>query len=449
MSGTAYVRLIDRPADAVLFRRADLPITAADLLRHARSLADDLPSGRSVLNFCRDRYAFTVTFLAALLRGQVCLLTGERAPEPLSGLAADHAGCVVVTDDRRLALLPDLSAHRLTLSAEHAPLSGRSDACDGMPVIPADRLAAIVFTSGSTGVPVGHRKLWGALVQRSRAAAVQFGLGEAAPAEIVGTVPPQHMYGFETTVLLPLHAPAASWCGAAFFPEDMRAALRAVPAPRLLITTPLQLRALLRADADLPALAGFVSATAPLEAELAQSAEQRWGAPVLEIFGATEVGSIASRRTLDGDAWRLYPEVRLSDGEITAPHAPPTPLDDEVEMLGDGSFRLLGRRQDIVKLAGHRASIAGLNRILLSLNGVEDGTFLAPPDLDQRATARLLAMVVAPTLTTEAIAEALRARIDPIFLPRRIIRVAALPRNEFGKLRREWLDALLAHADAA
>jgi acyl-coenzyme A synthetase/AMP-(fatty) acid ligase len=255
------------------------------------------------------------------------------------------------------------------------------------------------------------------------------------------------MYGFETTVLLPLHAPAASWCGPAFFPEDIRAALAALPAPRLLVTTPLQLRTLLRAGPELPALEAIISATAPLDAALAGAAEARWRAPVLEIFGATEVGSIASRRTLEGEAWQLYPEVVLAEGEISAPHAPAVPLSDEVEPLEGGRFRLLGRRQDIVKLAGHRASLAGLTRILLSLDGVEDGAFLAPPDLEQRPNARLLAVVVAPGLSPSAIMEALRGRVEPIFLPRRIVKVAALPRNEFGKLRHEHLLALAGVAE--
>src|SRR5262249_14619321 len=129
-------------------------------------------------------------------------------------------------------------------------------------------------------------------------------------------------------------------------------------------------------------------------------------------------------------------------------HAPQVPLDDEVEALDGRRFRLLGRRQDIVKLAGRRASLAGLNRILLSLDGVEDGTFLVPHDLEQRPTARLLAVVVAPVLSTSSIMEALRGRVDPIFLPRRIVQVSALPRNEFGKLRHERLLELLARADA-
>ena len=43
-----------------------------------------------------------------------------------------------------------------------------------------------------------------------------------------------------------------------------------------------------------------------------------------------------------------------------------------------------------------------------------------------------------------ALLDALRASVDPVFLPRRLRRVDALPRNETGKLPRAALDALLA-----
>src|SRR6185312_8560376 len=74
LSGDRGTRLIDRPPGAVLFRDAGAAVTAADLLREAQALAARLPDGRHLLNLCRDRYAFAVTFLAALLREQVCLL---------------------------------------------------------------------------------------------------------------------------------------------------------------------------------------------------------------------------------------------------------------------------------------------------------------------------------------------------------------------------------------
>ena len=126
---------------------------------------------------------------------------------------------------------------------------------------------------------------------------------------MVGTVPPWHMYGFETTALLPLHAACASWCAPLFYPSDVRDALAAVPAPRVLVTTPLQLRALVQAGTALPPLACVISATAPLDPLLAAAAEARWGTEVLEIFGATEVGSIASRRTVRGPDWTMYDGV--------------------------------------------------------------------------------------------------------------------------------------------
>ena len=255
------------------------------------------------------------------------------------------------------------------------------------------------------------------------------------------------MYGFETTALLPLHAPAASWCGPAFYPGDIAAALAAVPAPRILVTTPLQLRALVGSGAALPQLHAVISATAPLDPALAGEAERRWNAPVMEIFGATEVGSIASRRTTAGDRWTAYPGVDIQAGAdgttVGAPWAGPTPLADDLEMEGAGRFRLLGRRADLVKLGGRRASLSGLNRILLELDGVADGAFVVPDDLGQRANARLLAVVVAPRRSAEGILADLRGRMDPLFLPRRVVRVDALPRNELGKLPRQALLAML------
>jgi acyl-coenzyme A synthetase/AMP-(fatty) acid ligase len=280
----------------------------------------------------------------------------------------------------------------------------------------------------------------------------------ARPASVVGMVPPQHMYGFETTVLLPLHAPASAWCGAAFYPEDVAAALRAVPEPRVLVTTPLQIRALLHASVQLPPLARIISATAPLFPDMAAAAEQQWHTQVFEIFGATEVGSIASRRTVEGDVWTTYPRVRISldtiDGApgeamVNGPFAEPFALSDIIETLDATQFRLLGRRADMIKLGGRRASLAELNRILTGIEGVLDGQFVAPDDLDRRPTARLLVFVVAPERSPDDILAALRSRIDAPFLPRRVIRVDELPRNDVGKLTDQALGALRARQGEA
>ncbi|MBV9654424.1 MAG: acyl-CoA synthetase [Acetobacteraceae bacterium] len=432
--------LVGRSPDAVLFRLPGRDVNAAEFLRAAHDLAAALPPGANIVNLCRDRFAFAVGIAAAILRGQVSLLTTDRSPVGLRRLAERYPGLCSFADDPAVASpLP----HR-TLRPGTGPSGGEA----ANPMIPAGHLAAIVFTSGSTGEPVGHRKSWGQLATRSEDAGRRFGMTRSAPASVVGMVPPQHMYGFETTVLLPWHAHAAAWCGDSFYPADVRAALAEMPEPRVLVTTPLQIRALLESGLALPRLERVISATAPLFADLAATAERGWNTQVEEIFGATEVGSIASRRTVEGDIWRAYPRVRLSASPsepeplVTAPHAVPFALSDHIEALDGTRFRLLGRRTDLIKLGGRRASLAGLSRILTGLEGVLDGVFVAPDDQEQRPNARLAAFVVAPGRDPEALLAELRERIDPVFLPRRLVAVGELPRNDVGKITADAARAL-------
>ena len=159
----------------------------------------------------------------------------------------------------------------------------------------------------SITLPQAQRKTWGKLVANGRSEAIALGL-DRQPHTIVGTVPVQHSYGFESTFLLALHGGCAFWAGKPFFPQDITCALAAVPQPRLLVTTPFHLSAFLSADIEVPSLDLLLSATAPLSATLAADAEARIGAPTLEIYGSTESGQLASRRTTDGAEWTLLPE---------------------------------------------------------------------------------------------------------------------------------------------
>ena len=144
-----------------------------------------------------------------MLRGQVSLLTGDRTPDRLRALAGRSAGLYSLSDHR--AGEPASSS----FCSATAAVAG-SDPEHENPEIPASRCAAIVFTSGSTGEPVAHPKTWGVLAERSADAATRLGVTASRTISIVGMVPPNHMYGFETTVLLPLHTQITAWCGAAF-----------------------------------------------------------------------------------------------------------------------------------------------------------------------------------------------------------------------------------------
>jgi acyl-coenzyme A synthetase/AMP-(fatty) acid ligase len=444
-STATTVPLVERADDALLFRNAKEDFTTKRLLRDVSSLAGDLPDAGYICNLCHDRYCFTVTLLASVLRGAINLLSSDRSPGALASLARRFDRVISVSE----AVMRDSPLQQYVISLPDTPDHGAAPNVE----VPIDRPAAIVFTSGSTGEPVGFHKSWGALAMRSRVAGARFGMTAARPAGVIGTVPPQHMYGFETTVLLPLHTQAASWCGPAFYPRDVADALQSMAAPRLLITTPLQIRSLLEAEIVWPPLDCVISATAPLPADVAAAAERRWRTRVLEIYGATEVGSIASRRTVEGPFWTTYDQISLvrEPGTervlVEAPHAEVHPLADLVELRSSTEFALLGRGSDIVKLGGRRASLAGLNAILTSLPGVQDGVFVIPDDLDRRTNARLIAFVVAPTSTPEVLLAELRRRIEPVFLPRRMICVESLPRNDAGKLPRAAVSALIDRSE--
>jgi acyl-coenzyme A synthetase/AMP-(fatty) acid ligase len=320
-------------------------------------------------------------------------------------------------------------------------------------------VVAEVLTSGSTGEPTRHAKRWGLLVDNIGAEAerVAASLGldaqrSAGPAPLagvtlVGTVPAHHMYGFESTVLLALLSGAAFAAERPFFPADIVRVLASVPRPRVLVTTPFHLKTLLDADLALPPVDLTVCATAPLSPQLAARAEALLGGPLMEIYGCTEAGQVATRRSTAGPEWTCFRGLQMSgDGAeavVSGGHVPePTPLADVLEVLSPTSFRLLGRANDLINVAGKRSSISHLNYHLNSIEGVEDGAFWLPPS-DGEAVVRLVAFVVAPGLAREQLLTELRLRVDPAFLPRRIVMLGELPRDPTGKLPASRL-ALLA-----
>jgi acyl-coenzyme A synthetase/AMP-(fatty) acid ligase len=211
----------------------------------------------------------------------------------------------------------------------------------------------------------------------------------------------------------------------------------------------------LDAQLELAPLTLVLCATAPLAPQLAAEAEARLRAPLVEIYGCTEAGQVASRRTTAGADWRTLDGVRLDgDGDavtVSGGHVPePTVLGDVLEVTGSDTFRLLGRSRDLVNVAGKRSSLGHLDFQLNSIDGVVDGAFWMPPETsgDALGVVRLIALVVAPGLSNQQIGAALRERVDAAFLPRRIVRVAALPREATGKLTAARLAELAAQSGA-
>ncbi|HLX01703.1 MAG TPA: AMP-binding protein [Trinickia sp.] len=448
--------------------RDGAPVSVSEFLADVARLAAALPPGGHVFNACKDRYRFAVGFCAALVAGKVTLLPSTHTHESLRQLASFAPDTFCLHDSTEGAIgLPGFRFPELDRAAPGAS-GAAAGVHEAVPRIEASRIAAYLFTSGSTGTPVPHRKTWGALFKSVRAGLEPLGLAGAHAATLVGTVPPQHMYGFEHTILLALIGGLALSDRQPFYPADIRLALEAVPEPRVLVTSPIHLRALLMSESThQPRVSLILSATAPLSATLAAEAETRLAAPLMEIYGSTETGKIATRRTAFDERWQLVPEVALqvrggtqdAEAEIWAAGGhieAPSPMGDVLERLDDTHFLLHGRKADLINIAGKRTSLGYLNHQLNAIPGVTDGVFFMP-DLSLHANderpetvARLAAFVVAPALSCAELQRALRERIDAAFMPRPLRFVDALPRNEAGKLPREALVSLAAqHARRA
>ncbi len=435
--------------EAVIAWHRGRAISRRQYLADVHALAARLPGAGPMLNATADRYRFAVGLGAAMLRGHANLMPPNHTPDTVARLHTLFADAYALSDEpTRQVALP-----MVWDDPAPAPLEAVEPA---LPVFPAELLTAQVLTSGSTGMPMPHAKRWGLLVRNTwagaRRLAEYLGRESLSGVSLVATVPAQHMYGFESTVLIAMLEGAAFDTERPFFPADIARTLAAAPRPRMLVTTPFHLKTLLDAGIELPRVDLTVSATAALPPQLAARAEAALGGPLMEIYGCTEAGQVATRRPTVGPEWRTYDGLALTgDADravIAGGHVPePTALADVLEVLDAHTFRLLGRANDLVNIAGKRSSLSHLNYHLNSIEGVQDGAFWLPPE-DARdggaAVVRLTAFVVAPSVPHDRLLAELRRRVDPAFLPRPIVSVDALPREATGKLPTAVLAAFAA-----
>jgi acyl-coenzyme A synthetase/AMP-(fatty) acid ligase len=122
-------------------------------------------------------------------------------------------------------------------------------------------------------------------------------------------------------------------------------------------------------------------------------------------------------------------------------------LDDLIDVEAAGRFAIIGRSSDVIKVGAKRASLGALTETLVTLDGVDDAVVFRPCSVPIDEETRPAAFVVCAPQALGRIVAALRERVDPVFMPRPLIRVPVLPRNATGKLPRAALDALWrAHA---
>ena len=191
------------------------PCPRAGVLAGAARLAAALPPGGPLINLCAGRGAFLQGFLAGLFSGRGTLLPPNRQLGTVERLLGSYPDAVLLHDGAPLPLSGPAVQVAFPLSR---PISGGEAAFP--PRWPdGERVVATLFTSGSTGEPTPHAKTWRSLHVGAHLAARRFGWSPTTA--IVATVPPQHMYGFETSILVPLVMGAAVHEARPLFPQDV------------------------------------------------------------------------------------------------------------------------------------------------------------------------------------------------------------------------------------
>lgn len=392
----------------------------------------------SALLLFEQRDHFLIGLLATAMRQGQAVLPPNLAEKTLEKLKSDMPNLSVLGDDlpKGLHNQPQISSKQINDIIQDVQKSGQPfDQQRFVETFEAIQNSEIwLYTSGTTGKPKKIIKTWQNMICSAALAIDRFQLMQ--PCYIVATVPNQHMFGLETALFWPFFSKASLWYGRPIFAEDIISALSNNPTqPALLVSTPLHLKKLLAFELKWPThLSRLLSATAPLSQTLAEQLESEFKAKLFEVYGSTETASIASRQTTSTEVWQTYKGVSFEclSNKRYAVKAPgltgPQVLNDQIEPLNEQHFKLGKRDNDLIKVAGKRASLTELNHHLQSIPDITEGVFIQHPSAER------LTLFVVSSLTPSDILCELRKLIDPAFLPRPITYLKALPRNGVGKI---------------
>ena len=340
---------------------------------------------------------------------------------------------------------------------------------------PAD-LAAIVYTSGTTGVSKGAMLSHGNLAANALTLHRLWGFREDDV--LLHALPIFHVHG----LFVALHCAMLSAATVIFLPKFDAAQVRSLlPRSTVLMGVPTFYTRLLGLEgfgrSDCHHMRLFISGSAPLLAETWREFEARTGMPILERYGMTETGMITSNPLdgprVPGTVGFALPDVEIrvvrEDGGRAAPgeagvlevRGPNVfrgywrmPERNAEEFRRDGFFvtgdiavvdtqgrvTLVGRAKDLIISGGLNIYPKEIEEALDAVDGVAESAVVGVPDPDFGES--VVAIVVArpgSAVTVDGLMEAVHGRLARFKHPRRIVLVDELPRNAMGKVQKNVL----------
>lgn len=456
----------------------DETLTYGEVLDRAGALAGALPVGPGDRVGCHlsNSPSWVVASLAVWMRGAGVAAAGTLLP------AAEATALFELAEVRAVVALDGEG-----LRIDEGGL-GPSGPPPELRLPAADDEAVAIFTSGTTGKPKGITHTHADLVASARRVAAGYARTsdyrpEPAPAHLApGTLfnPFGHLAGYSRLAF-------RMWIGRplVLVPRFTVAAAKALLERFDLDTlqlTPTMIHMLATADEpiDLGTVKYVTSGTAPLSIATRERFEARFGVPVMQAYGMTEVGAVAQERLSDVEAGRRGPgsvgrlaagvEVRIrpldddrppGEGEILVRTdeasesfigGAPVPVDEEgwfatgdVGRLDDGILYITGRAQEKIIVGGFNVYPAEVEDAARRSPLVRDAVVVGLPD--DRLGERPVAGIVWEGAPDEAALEAaLRTELAAYKVPRAFFPLDAVPVTSRDKVDRARALALAQEA---
>ena len=484
--------------DAVAIETADTPrplhYTWRDLERGSAMLANllqslDLPAGSRVAVQVDKSVEAVMLYLAVLRAGFVYLpLNSAYQAGEIAYFVGNAEPAVVVCAPRSFGWISTLAfqagtRHVFTLGDDRSGtlLDRAAFFPDAHDVVPrgADDLAAILYTSGTTGRSKGAMLTHGNLLSNAQVLDTAWGWQHGRDV-LVHALPIFHVHG----LFVALHGALLAgsrivWFGR-FDPAATVARLR--EATVFMGVPTLYVRMLAEPTLTPQACAGmrlFVSGSAPLLLETFQAWKERTGHTILERYGMSETVMLTSnpyrpesaRRggtvgpplpgvalRVAGEAGAVLPPGEIGGIEVRGPNVFEgywrMPEKTAEEFTADGFFRtgdvgrvdadgfvtIVGRSKDLVISGGYNVYPAEVEGLLNELPGVAESAVVGVPHPD---FGEAVVAVVVPrpgaAPDTAALVAALKQRIAAFKVPKRVFVVPELPRNAMGKVQKNLL----------
>lgn len=308
-----------------------------------------------------------------------------------------------------------------------------------------------LFTGGTTGAP----RIWTKTVRNLMAETISivehYDVTNAD--RLVATVIPNHIYGLLYAVLTPLLASASVASSTPSFPEEIKSVTRETGAS-ILISVPAHYRALHGHALEAPQLRIAMSSAGMLSPKDAEAFTRQTGVGVVEIYGSTETGGIASRTRAKGEVdFEPYTgiSIRVDNGFLSvssdylSPELPQDPegffqVGDRAALTQGGRFQLLGRADGVIKVGGRRVDMEAVNAQVKSHPNVRDALVIALPV--GRSRENLMVAVVEGNVETSQLNQFLSEILAPYARPKRIKIVNRIPMTAAGKYDRRSIEKL-------